>query len=546
MRWLALLMITVILAITGFQIYWLHDNYQRESRDLDSKTGLLFRETYRQVQDSALRARLQLAIGDTSGGGKTFSGAVRLASGTSRALGLLSEELSTDSMASASSNMTITLDKKEGERSFLRQGRNHEAELDSIPPSAIREINIFSKQPLHSADSLASRVRMGDVNVKRTKPLRLRVSDSTRPTISQINTIYLSDGKEHNIVIRIDSLMSDSVQLAELNRKFAEALARENIDVPFSIRKNEIPAEKSVEEFGPTQIRWRAVRDTDPYEMQMGNRLPYLLKQLSLSILFSVFLVGITCLSFLLMYRSLRQQRRLTQLKSELVSNITHELKTPIATVSVAIEALKNFNAIQDPRRTREYLDISQQELHRLGLLVDKVLKLSMFEKREMEIQPQLFNLAELVDEVVASLRLQLEKNQARLTVDRQGDLNLKADRAHLQSVIFNLIDNALKYGKANPAIQISLKGEADEIVLSITDNGIGIPEAYRQKIFEKFFRVPAGDTHNAKGHGLGLSYVAQVLKQHGGSISVDSHAGLGSTFTIRLPREAAQNDRLT
>lgn len=546
MRWLALLMITVILAITGFQIYWLHDNYQRASRDLDSKTGLLFRETYRQVQDSALRARLQLAIGDTSGGGKTFSGAVRLASGTSRALGLLSEELSTDSMASASSNMTITLDKKEGERSFLRQGRNHEAELDSIPPSAIREINIFSKQPLHSADSLASRVRMGDVNVKRTKPLRLRVSDSTRPTISQINTIYLSDGKEHNIVIRIDSLMSDSVQLAELNRKFAEALARENIDVPFSIRKNEIPAEKSIEEFGPTQIRWRAVRDTDPYEMQLGNRLPYLLKQLSLSILFSVFLVGITCLSFLLMYRSLRQQRRLTQLKSELVSNITHELKTPIATVSVAIEALKNFNAIQDPQRTREYLDISQQELHRLGLLVDKVLKLSMFEKREMEIQPQLFNLAELVDEVVASLRLQLEKNQARLTVDRQGDLNLKADRAHLQSVIFNLIDNALKYGKANPAIQISLKGEADGIVLSITDNGIGIPEAYRQKIFEKFFRVPAGDTHNAKGHGLGLSYVAQVLKQHGGSISVDSHEGLGSTFTIRLPREAAQNDRLT
>lgn len=546
MRWLALLMITVILAITGFQIYWLHDNYQRASRDLDSKTGLLFRETYRQVQDSALRARLQLAIGDTSVGGKTFSGAVRLASGTSRALGLLSEELSTDSIASASSNMTITLDKKEGERSFLRQGRNREAELDSIPPSAIREINIFSKQPLHSADSLASRVRMGDVNVKRTKPLRLRVSDSTRPTISQINTIYLSDGKEHNIVIRIDSLMSDSVQLAELNRKFAEALARENIDVPFSIRKNEIPAEKSVEEFGPTQIRWRAVRDTDPYEMQMGNRLPYLLKQLSLSILFSVFLVGITCLSFLLMYRSLRQQRRLTQLKSELVSNITHELKTPIATVSVAIEALKNFNAIQDPQRTREYLDISQQELHRLGLLVDKVLKLSMFEKREMEIQPQLFNLAELVDEVVASLRLQLEKNQARLTVERQGDLNLKADRAHLQSVIFNLIDNALKYGKANPAIQISLKGEADEIVLSITDNGIGIPEACRQKIFEKFFRVPAGDTHNAKGHGLGLSYVAQVLKQHGGSISVDSHEGLGSTFTIRLPREAAQNDRLT
>jgi two-component system phosphate regulon sensor histidine kinase PhoR len=237
------------------------------------------------------------------------------------------------------------------------------------------------------------------------------------------------------------------------------------------------------------------------------------------------------------LYKSLIKQRRLAELKNEFIGNITHELKTPIATVGVAIEALKNFNAMLDPERTREYLDISSHELQRLGLLVDKVLKLSMFEKREFELQYETFDLRNVVDEVVASMRLQIEKYHAVITVTQKGDTNLQADRLHLLSVVFNLVDNALKYGTEQPLINISLDGDNNTVQMKVADNGIGIAPEYQNKIFEKFFRIPTGNMHNTKGYGLGLSYVAHVVKKHNGKISVDSKLGVGTTITVSIPK---------
>jgi len=224
-------------------------------------------------------------------------------------------------------------------------------------------------------------------------------------------------------------------------------------------------------------------------------------------------------------------------LKNEFISNITHELKTPIATVGVAIEALKNFNAIHDPERTREYLDISQNELQRLGLLVDKVLKLSMFEKKEMELKKEHFDCKQLTEEVMNSMRLQFEKYHAKVNLRTTGDnFIVEADKLHITSVIYNLLDNALKYSRENPVIDVLLKSNPDNIEFSVSDNGIGIPPAYKEKVFDKFFRVPTGDKHNIKGYGLGLSYVAEVIKRHQGNVQVESELGKGSTFTAKFP----------
>ena len=242
-------------------------------------------------------------------------------------------------------------------------------------------------------------------------------------------------------------------------------------------------------------------------------------------------------LSFSLLYRNLQRQRKLTEIKNEFISNITHELKTPIATVGVAIEALRNFNAINDPQRTKEYLDISQNELVRLSLLVDKVLKLSMFEKKEIELKYESFDLKGVVDEVVSSMKLQIEKHNATVSVDVEGDSLIQGDRLHLLSVVFNLLDNALKYGNGNTAIKFELKERGNEVELSVADNGIGISPEYKDKIFEKFFRVPLGNTHNTKGYGLGLSYVYHVIQRHKGKIEVESQPGLGSKFIITLPK---------
>src|SRR6185295_9862961 len=211
---------------------------------------------------------------------------------------------------------------------------------------------------------------------------------------------------------------------------------------------------------------------------------------------------------------------------------------TPIATVGVAIEALKNFNAIHDPQRTKEYLDISSNELQRLNLLVDKVLKLSMFEKKEIDLKYETMNLKDVIEEVTASMRLQLERHHAKVSITNEGNLNMQGDKLHLQSVIFNLLDNALKYSKENPSIQISLREDDNKIIMSMADNGIGIPTEYTDKVFDKFFRIPHGNTHNAKGYGLGLSYVAHVVQKHHGAIKVESEPGIGSTFIISLPKQ--------
>ncbi|MFZ1261767.1 MAG: ATP-binding protein, partial [Chitinophagaceae bacterium] len=139
--------------------------------------------------------------------------------------------------------------------------------------------------------------------------------------------------------------------------------------------------------------------------------------------------------------------------------------------------------------------------------------------------------------EVVDSLKLQLEKNHASVVVTREGDLTLQGDRLHLLSVIFNLLDNALKYSKEEPSIKIDLRGNEENIVLNVADNGIGIPQEYKDKVFDKFFRIPHGDTHNAKGYGLGLSYVAQVIQKHNGTIYIESQPDTGTIFTITLPK---------
>jgi signal transduction histidine kinase len=146
-------------------------------------------------------------------------------------------------------------------------------------------------------------------------------------------------------------------------------------------------------------------------------------------------------------------------------------------------------------------------------------------------------DLEEVVREILQTMKLQLDAVKARLSFTTTGNyFYIQADRLHLVSVVYNLLDNAIKYTPGEPDIQVRLERKDDKVLLTICDKGIGIPPAYQDKIFDKFFRVPAGDHHNTKGYGLGLSYVAHVVQKHGGSISVESEAGKGSCFTIELP----------
>ena len=330
----------------------------------------------------------------------------------------------------------------------------------------------------------------------------------------------------------VDSLQ-DSVKLKDIERAFANRMMQQNMEVPFCIDKI-TKTEKDEPSFNEVIVGFS---NPIAYKLQLGNTFPYLFKRINVPILLSLFIVGFTIFSFVLLYKNMLKQKRLADIKNEFISNITHELKTPIATVSVAIEALRSFNASMDAQRSKEYLEISANELQRLSLLVDKVLKLSMFENKGIDLKYEPLNMQALIKEVASSMRLQFEKKNATVSISSEGDSSLEGDRLHLVSVIFNLLDNALKYSYDNPHINIITIDGGNKLSLIVTDDGIGIPQEYREKVFEKFFRVPTGNLHNAKGYGLGLSYVAQVVKKHNGSIKVEPLEGGGSKFVIVIPK---------
>ncbi|HTI11693.1 MAG TPA: HAMP domain-containing sensor histidine kinase [Puia sp.] len=450
--------------------------------------------------------------------------------------------------------------------SWLRKNYEEEKRIFTIRTNLLFRETLFKLQAarLHLDTSLDIRVQDKSGLISMTNVLKDKLARDSSGRIQGAKAVIISlrheriDGKEDSMgqvlyrspnekivdfLTGVDSLQ-DSITVKDLSDHYKQTLIREGIPVsfritmtPVKVRSNQPP------DFFPSDSNGNRVTigfaHPAVYELNFDNLFWFMARRVGGQALFSLVLVSLTTLSFLWLYRNWQQQRKLTELKNDFISNITHELKTPIATVSVAVEALKNFSALQDPLRTAEYLDISAHELQRLSLLVDKVLKLSLFERQEIELKKEEFDLKMLVEEVTASMRLQFEKSQAKLTLGAQGsDFQLKADKLHITSVIFNLLDNALKYSRIDPAIQIEVGAEPELLTLSVTDNGVGIPLAYRHRIFEKFFRVPTGDRHNVKGYGLGLSYVSYVLQRQGGRISVDSEEGIGSRFIVKIPRE--------
>jgi two-component system phosphate regulon sensor histidine kinase PhoR len=490
LRLLQILMIVTIAGIVAFQFYWLKQNYDREEKTLALKTEVAFRETMRKLQAKKLKL-------------EDFDQFIKEGGPGPKRVFISNNPRDT---------FMVKIPRKEEIVSMVNVVKSNLK--DSLVP-----------HPDIKGGMVISMEKNGPPDF----PDSLRFTTKAHPGRPG------SDGFLR-FLYGVDSLQ-DSVRIKEIEVAYKKVLADQKINIPFAVlRLDSISSEDTPQ---PTDVSVGILHPIT-YRLQSGSSIPYLLKRIASPILFSLFLVGLTVLSFVLLYRNMKRQQRLAELKNDFISNITHELKTPIATVGVAIEALKNFNAIQDPARTKEYLDISSNELQRLNLLVDKVLKLSMFEKKEIQLNLEPLDLKNLVDEVIASMRLQLEKKNASISLSHSGDSSFQGDRLHLLSVIFNLVDNAIKYSYDNPAIKIDVTGKENSIVFRIADNGIGIPDEYKTKVFEKFFRVPVGNIHNTKGYGLGLSYVATVIKKHNGAIIVENYPGGGTEFIITLPKNIA------
>jgi signal transduction histidine kinase len=273
--------------------------------------------------------------------------------------------------------------------------------------------------------------------------------------------------------------------------------------------------------------------------VEVKNTGYYYWKKLAPNIIFALFLLIIVGAAFTFTFRTLKKQFILNEMRNDFVANISHELKTPVSTVKVALEAIQKYKLSEDPIKTNEYIDMASQELERLESLIGNVMISSIESKQQSLIRKEEFNLSQVIDEVLLSLRSAIEQKEAEISIiPPNTPFHVFADKMHMKGVLYNLIDNSLKYNIETPIIEIQFNNSENANIISVTDNGPGIPEDYLNKVFDKLFRVPTGNTHNVKGHGLGLNYAATIINQHNGTISVKNNKSKGCTFTVTIPNK--------
>lgn len=255
----------------------------------------------------------------------------------------------------------------------------------------------------------------------------------------------------------------------------------------------------------------------------------------AIAILFTLIIIA----AFYLTLRTLLRQKKLSEIKNDFINNMTHEFKTPIATISLAVDALKNEKVMFDKDKMGYFSNIIKEENKRMNRQVETILKASLLDRQEVELVLKPLHVHAVINTVLENFTLQLEERKGKVDLSLQAENDLiQADEVHFSNLVNNLIDNAVKYSKDNipPLIKIATTSTRKSFILRIEDNGIGMNRDTVKRIFEKFYRAHTGNVHNVKGFGLGLSYVKTMVDAHHGEIKVDSVIGRGSTFTIELP----------
>ncbi|MCF4100940.1 HAMP domain-containing histidine kinase [Gillisia sp. M10.2A] len=253
----------------------------------------------------------------------------------------------------------------------------------------------------------------------------------------------------------------------------------------------------------------------------------------AMSIIFTLIIV----IAYSSALSQLIKQRQISQIKTDFINNMTHEFKTPIATINLALDAIKNPKIICDQEKVTRYLNMIREENKRMHAQVENVLQISKLEKNELDLKKERLHLHEIIEDSITHIELIVEDRNGYIKT-HFGALksSILANQDHLTNVMVNILDNAVKYSEDEPKIDIYTENVRNYIVLKIRDQGTGMSKSVQKKIFQKFYREHTGDIHNVKGHGLGLAYVKRILDDHHATINVESEKGKGSTFIIKLP----------
>ena len=263
----------------------------------------------------------------------------------------------------------------------------------------------------------------------------------------------------------------------------------------------------------------------------------FILRTISLTLLLSALFIFVIILAFATALYQLIKQKKISEIKTDFINNMTHEFKTPIATINLALDSIKNPKIIDDKEKVFRYIKMIREENKRMHAQVENVLRISKLEKNQLDLSKDVFDLEEIVEDAIAHVALMISDKGGYIKTHFKSERSeVLVSKFHFTNVITNILDNAIKYSEGEPKIDIYSENAGNNIILKIKDQGIGMGKNVQKKVFDKFYREHGGNVHDVKGHGLGLAYVKSITKDHQGSVHVESEKGKGSTFIIRLP----------
>ena len=263
----------------------------------------------------------------------------------------------------------------------------------------------------------------------------------------------------------------------------------------------------------------------------------YIIATISNILIFAAVFILIIILAFASALYQLIRQKQISEIKTDFINNMTHEFKTPIATINLALDAIKNPKIINDKEKILRYTSMIRQENKRMHGQVENVLRISKLEKNQLDLTSKVTDIHEVVEEAITHVDLIVKDKGGYINVDLGAkQTEVMASKFHLTNVLVNMLDNAMKYTQESPKIDLITSNAGRNVIIKVKDQGIGMSKSVQKNVFDKFYREQKGNIHDVKGHGLGLSYVKKIVEHHHGSVYVESEKGKGSTFTVKLP----------
>jgi len=361
------------------------------------------------------------------------------------------------------------------------------------------------------------------MEILRPSVIQRFTKDEISAIIRKSMNIHMLEDVPFEFAVSDNSIVGDQVQSDNFFKYFIDSTHNTNVALPLLP-----PPGSSFENLAKEEFLVVIV----PHQNQI------VFKEILWFIIGSILFTLIIITAFFLTIRALLRQKKLSEIKSDFINNMTHEFKTPLATISLAVDALKNEKVVASPEKSAYFIDIIKEENKRMNKQVETILQAALLDRKEIQLNLKMLSVHQIINNAVKNISLPLQEKNGKinLQLDAASDM-IMADELHITNIIGNLLDNAVKYAKPEGvSIQISTKNTNQKLIISIKDNGIGMSKETLSRIFEKFYRAHTGNIHNVKGFGLGLSYVKSVVEAHKGIIKPESSLGVGSNFIISIP----------